>query len=126
MPFTSMSSHLTLQGSFNKLYIIPSNRTLQNCLMRKKSSLTPMRFLNTMLSTFFPRMLSLPELDIKYLKTGLDTDLRPHKQNYMKMRRGEKTTSLLVARTTICLCSKYILDGSNNLLNKVANNILIF
>lgn len=70
-------------------------------------------------------MLSLPELDIKYLKTGLDTDLRPHKQTTLKYMGagGEKITPLLVAHTTIFLHSKYILDGSNNLLNKVANLI---
>lgn len=66
-------------------------------------------------------MLSLPELDIKYLKTGLDTDLRPHKQTTLKYMGEGGITPLLVARTTIFLHSKYILDGSNNLLNKVAN-----
>lgn len=35
-------------------------------------------------------MLSLPELDIKYLKTGLDTDLRPHKQTMLKCIEGRK------------------------------------
>lgn len=62
--------------------------------MGKKSSLTPM-WVKYNVSTFFPRMLSLPELDIKYLKTGLDIDLRPHKQTTLKCVEGKKnhTTS---------------------------------
>lgn len=70
-------------------------------------------------------MLSLPELDIKYLKTGLDADLRPHKQTTLKCIEGGKNpTPLLVAHTTGCLRSKYILGGSNNLLSKVKNTVL--
>lgn len=48
-------------------------------------------------------MLSLPELDIKYLKTGLDADLRPHKQTTLKcIEHGKNPTLLLVANTTGC------------------------
>lgn len=73
-------------------------------------------------------MLSLPELDIKYLKTGLDTDLRSHKQTTFKCmggeRKGEKAKNPTCTTSDISHCylhSKYILDGSNNLWNTVAN-----
>lgn len=54
-------------------------------------------------------MLSLPELDIKYLKTGLDADLKPHKQTTLKRiertkeKTKQKTPTLLIACTTISL-----------------------
>lgn len=48
-------------------------------------------------------MLSLPELDVKYLKTGLDADPRPHKQTTLKcIEHGKNPTPLLVAHTTGC------------------------
>lgn len=69
-------------------------------------------------------MLALPELDIKYLKTGLDMNLRPHKQTILKrLEEKMKSKPLVVALTTVCLHSKYILDGPNSLLSKVANSV---
>lgn len=50
-------------------------------------------------------MLALPELDIKYLKTGLDANLRPHKQTILKrLEKKEKQTTC--GSSHYCLHSK--------------------
>lgn len=51
-------------------------------------------------------------------------NLRPHKQTILKrLEEKMKSKPLVVALTTVCLHSKYMLDGSNSLLSKVANSV---
>lgn len=48
-------------------------------------------------------------------------DLRPHKQTTLKCieeKKKQPPPKLLLILITICLHSKYILDGFNSLLNK--------
>lgn len=52
-------------------------------------------------------MLALPELDIKYLKTGLDANLRPHKQTILKRLEKKKSKPLVVALTTVYTLNKF-------------------
>jgi len=65
-------------------------------------------------------MLSLPELDIKYLKTGLDADPRPHKQLKCMGGANPHQPHTTFGSSHYYLFA-YILDGLNNLFNKVAN-----
>lgn len=51
-------------------------------------------------------MLALPELDIKYLKTGLDVNLRPHKQTILKHLEEKKEKQTTCGSSHYCLHSK--------------------
>lgn len=56
------------------------------------------------------------ELDIKYLKTGLDTDLRPHKQTTLKCIEGKRKPHTNVGSLALLpVCTQYTADGSNHL-----------